>query len=142
MNAARWPWPVARVMSEAPDTTSPAAKSQGTSVWSVRSSTMIDPFALARTWPANAAVSGAMPIAVMITSQSMSNSLPGTGSGRLRPDASGVPGAIRLQRRPRVAPWPSSRTATGAAWKTNPTPSFSVSSASTWWAGISARVRR
>ena len=44
MNAARWPAPVARVMSEAPVTTSPAANSHGTSVWSVRSSTTIDPF--------------------------------------------------------------------------------------------------
>ena len=42
----------------------------------------------------------------------------------------------------RGAPGPAPSAATGGAWRWTPAPSCSVSSASTGWAGISARVRR
>ena len=52
MWAARWPWPVARVMSEAPETTSPAAKSHGVALCSVSASTDDPAARSAATWPA------------------------------------------------------------------------------------------
>ncbi len=62
------------------------------------------PLALAAATSANARVSGAMPIAAITTSHSIVNSLPAMGSGRRRPDWSGAPRAIFVQRRPRTDP--------------------------------------
>ncbi len=69
MCAARRPSPTALVMSVAPFTTSPAAKTYGTPVWSVAGSGRIVPSAFVGTWSVNAPVSGVMPIALTITSQ-------------------------------------------------------------------------
>ena len=76
-------------MSDAPVTTSPAAKTSGTSVWSVPRSTLIVELPLTLSRPEKATVSGVMPMATITASQSMTNSLLGIGSGLRRPEASG-----------------------------------------------------
>ena len=100
MCAARRPSPTARVMSLGPVTTSPAAKMPSTPVWRVAGSATSVPLRSVETVSAKARVSGAMPIAARTTSQSMVNSLPAIGSGRRRPEASGAPSAIFVQRSP------------------------------------------
>ena len=85
-------------MSVGPLTASPAAKTNGSAVWRVTvSATSVPPASVASCAP-NALVSGRMPIAAMITSQAITNSLPGIGSGRRRPEASGL-----AERHPRAA---------------------------------------
>ena len=129
MKAARCPRPTACAMSSAPDTTSPAANTYGTEVCSVPGSAWMVPFAAVASREANAA-SGCSPAAAITTSQSVTNSLPGTGSGRRRPDASGAPSSVRTQRSPRTRPCSSPRISTGATWKLNAVPSCSAASAS------------
>ncbi len=85
-------------------TTSPAAKSHGTLALQRLGSTAHRAAGCGRPGAREPLVSGAMPIAAMTTSQAISNSLPGMGSGRRRPDASGSPSAMRLQRRPLTRP--------------------------------------
>ena len=53
-------------------------------------------------------------MATTTISQGISNSEPGTGSGRRRPDASGSPSSMRTQRSARTQPASSPRTSTGA----------------------------
>src|SRR5664279_1732275 len=91
MWAARRPSPTARGMSVAPFTTSPAAKTYGRAVWRDVASAWSVPFALVETWFAKAPVSAVMPIAPTTISHGITNSLPGTGSGRRRPEP--VPGS-------------------------------------------------
>ena len=85
--------------------------------------------------------SGLMPIVEMTMSQSSVDSAPGIGSGLRRPESSGSPSRIFCIRTPLTAP-SVVRTSSGVTRKSKIAPSASASSASTWWAGISARVRR
>ena len=81
------------------------------------------------------------PMAGMMASTGISNSDPGTGSGRRRPLLSGSPRRILLHTSA-AALLPSALTLTGAARKWNSTPSSSASSISQGLAGISALERR
>ena len=96
MNAARWPAPVARVMSEAPETTSPAANSHGTSrlegplVDDDRTVGVHAHLAGERGGVGGHADRGDDHVAVDARTR-----CPGPASGRRRPDASGAPGAMR-----------------------------------------------
>ena len=69
------------------------------------------------------------------------NSVPGAGSGRRRPDASGAPGAIRMNSTPVTAPFLFVTTRTGPAWKMAVTPS-SIASWTSFAAGMSFMSRR
>ena len=142
MKAARRPAPTARVMSLAPLVTSPAAKRYGTSVCRVLGSTLIRLPSATPARRSNGAVSGAIPIAEITASHGISNSLPWTGSGRRRPEASGAPSTIFWQRSALTLPSASARTETGATRNSKATPSFSASSTSATWAGIWSRPRR
>ncbi len=107
MCAARRPSPTARVMSVGPLTTSPAAKMKGVAVWQVAGSATRRPRGLVASPPAKALVSAVIPIALTMISHGSVNSLPGMGSGLRRPEASGAPSAIRVQRSPLTAPFSS-----------------------------------
>ena len=86
-------------------------------------------------------MSGRCPIARMIASAAISNALPSTGRGLLRPSASGSPSSLRTQAS--AATRPSRRTtAVGEASSTSALPSTNRSSNSSASAGITARVRR
>ena len=67
--------------------------------------------------------SGPWPMASSTRSQGIVNSVPGAGSGRRRPDASGSPSAIRMNSTPVTLPFLSVTTRTGPAWKMAVTPS-------------------
>ena len=70
------------------------------------------------------------------------NSVPGAGSGRRRPDASGAPGCIRMNSTPVTLPVVSSvMTRIGPAWKIAVTPS-SMASWTSSAAGMSFMSRR
>ncbi len=72
----------------------------------------------------------------------MTNSVPGAGSGRRRPDASGAPSCIRMNSTPETFPVVSStRTRVGPAWKIVVTPS-SIASWTSLAAGMSFMSRR
>ena len=86
--------------------------------------------------------SGPWPIARRTRSQGMVNSVPGEGSGRRRPEASGAPGFIRMNSTPLTLPlFPSVRTRTGPAWKMAVAPS-SIASWTSLDAGMSFMSRR
>ena len=74
-------------------------------------------------------------------SHGMVNSVPGAGSGRRRPEASGSPGAIRMNSTPVTLPFLSVTTRTGPAWKMAVTPS-SIASWTSFAAGMSFMSRR
>ena len=83
-----------------------------------------------------------VPMAYTTMSASISNSLPGSGTGRRRPESSGSPSVMRTQRTPRTLRPSSPRISTGAASQLKRMPSCSA-----WWsssarAGASARLRR
>ncbi len=85
---------------------------------------------------------GPVPTATIATSSGISNSEPSTGTGRRRPESSGSPSAMRMQRAPRSQPFSSPRNSTGwvRVWISTPS-SFA------WWTssarpGISASDRR
>ena len=69
------------------------------------------------------------------------NSVPGAGSGRRRPEASGAPGCIRMNSTPVTLPALSVTTRTGPAWKMAVTPS-SMASWTSFAAGMSFMSRR
>jgi hypothetical protein len=72
----------------------------------------------------------------------MMNSVPGAGSGRRRPEASGAPRAMRMNSMPVVLPVVSSlMTRVGPAWKMAVTPS-SMASWTSDAAGMSFMSRR
>ncbi len=81
------------------------------------------------------------PTAEMMVSTGTANSDPSTGTGRLRPDASGSPSAI-LRSVNVLRSFPEDAIETGAQRYWMSTPSSSVSSISASEAGISSRVRR
>ena len=75
-------------------------------------------------------------------SQGMTNSVPGAGSGRRRPDASGSPSCIRMNSIPVTLPvFLSVTTRVGPAWKMAVTPS-SIASWTSPAAGMSFMSRR
>ena len=74
-------------------------------------------------------------------SQGMVNSVPGAGSGRRRPDASGSPSFIRMNSTPSTLPSSSLSTRVGPAWKMAVTPS-SIDSWTSVDAGMSFMSRR
>ena len=70
------------------------------------------------------------------------NSVPGAGSGRRRPDASGSPSCIRMNSTPVTLPvFSSVMTRVGPAWKMAVTPS-SIASWTSSAAGMSFMSRR
>ena len=69
------------------------------------------------------------------------NSVPGAGSGRRRPEASGSPGFIRMNSQPVTLPLASVMTRVGPAWKIAVTPS-SIASWTSFAAGMSFMSRR
>ena len=81
-------------------------------------------------------------MAAMIWSHSTMNSLPSSGTGRRRPEASGSPSSMRCISMPATLLAASVTTRTGAQSSSSLTPSSSASSTSVWWAGISLRERR
>ena len=85
--------------------------------------------------------SGPWPIASSTRSQGIVNSVPGAGSGRRRPEASGAPSAIRMNSTPVTLPPSSVMTRTGPAWKMAVTPS-SIASWTSFDAGMSFMSRR
>ncbi len=86
--------------------------------------------------------SGPWPIASRTRSQSITNSVPGAGSGRRRPEASGSPSAIRMNSMPVTLPvFSSVMTRVGPAWKMAVTPS-SMASWTSLDAGMSFMSRR
>ena len=74
-------------------------------------------------------------------SQSMTNSVPGSGSGRRRPDASGAPMRMRWNSTPVTLSCLSVTTRVGAAWKMARAPS-SMASWTSFAAGMSFMSRR
>ncbi len=75
-------------------------------------------------------------------SQSIVNSVPGAGSGRRRPEASGSPSLFRMNSTPVTLPLVSSMmTRVGPAWKMAWTPS-SIASWTSPEAGMSFMSRR
>ena len=74
-------------------------------------------------------------------SHSMMNSVPGIGSGRRRPDASGAPSAMRWNSMPVTLLASSVTTRVGAAWKMARAPS-SIISWTSFAAGMSFMSRR
>ena len=74
-------------------------------------------------------------------SQGMTNSVPGAGSGRRRPDASGSPSWFRMNSTPVTLPALSVMTRVGPAWKMAVTPS-SMASWTSLDAGMSFMSRR
>jgi hypothetical protein len=85
--------------------------------------------------------SGPWPIASSTRSQGIVNSVPGAGSGRRRPLASGSPGRIRMNSQPVTLPLASVMTLVGPAWKIVWTPS-SIASWTSFAAGMSFMSRR
>ena len=86
--------------------------------------------------------SGPWPMASRTRSQGIVNSVPGAGSGRRRPDASGSPSAIRMNSMPVTLPvFSSVITRVGPAWKMAVTPS-SMASWTSLQAGMSFMSRR
>ena len=85
--------------------------------------------------------SGPWPIASRTRSQGIVNSVPGAGSGRRRPEASGSPGFIRMNSKPVTLPFASVMTRVGPAWKIAVTPS-SIASWTSFAAGMSFMSRR
>ena len=83
-----------------------------------------------------------VPMAYTTMSVSISNSLPGSGTGRRRPDSSGSPRTIRTQRTARTFFRSSPSNSTGLASQWNCTPSSSAWCTSSTRAGASARLRR
>ena len=67
-----------------------------------------------------------VPMAKTTLSVSISNSLPATGTGRRRPESSGSPSSIRMQRMARTLPLPSSRISIGLVSQWNSMPSCSA----------------
>ena len=75
-------------------------------------------------------------------SQSIVNSVPGDGSGRRRPEASGSPSLFRMNSTPVTLPvFSSTMIRVGAAWKMAWTPS-SIASWTSFEAGMSFMSRR
>ncbi len=85
--------------------------------------------------------SGPCPMASRTRSHGMLNSVPGAGSGRRRPDASGSPSCIRMNSIPSTLPSAPLRTRVGPAWKIVVTPS-SMASWTSEDAGMSFMSRR
>ena len=85
--------------------------------------------------------SGPWPIARRTRSHSIVNSVPGAGSGRRRPEASGAPSCIRMNSTPVTVPASFATTRTGPAWKMAVTPS-SIASWTSSDAGMSFMSRR
>ena len=85
--------------------------------------------------------SGPWPIARRTRSHGMVNSVPGAGSGRRRPEASGAPSCIRMNSMPETLPASSTMTRVGPAWKMAVTPS-SIASWTSLAAGMSFMSRR
>ena len=145
--AAFLPAAMASMAVAAPVTMSPPAKTPGTLVVMASGSTSTVPHrvvfsSVLRVEPSRKSFSGCWPMAGKTQSASMSNSEPVTGTGRRRPLASGSPSSIRMQVTRCTRPCPSLWTATGLVSSSRRTPSFSMSSISAGWAGISLRLRR
>ena len=71
--------------------------------------------------------SGPWPMARSTRSHGIVNSVPGAGSGRRRPEASGAPSAIRMNSTPVTLLASSVITRVGPAWKMAVTPSSMAS---------------
>ncbi len=132
----------------APVRTSPEAKTFGTSVRKMCSSASRVPRRLTSS-PARISSgsesthdsSGPWPMAPSTVSHSTMNSVPGIGSGRRRPWASGSPSFMRWNSTPVTLLLSSVTIRVGAAWKMTRAPS-SMASWTSSAAGMSFRSRR
>ena len=129
----------------APIRTSPVPKTPGRPVSNVTASALSRRFFVASTPPDDPGPiqdrSGPWPIASRTRSQGTMNSVPGAGSGRRRPEASGSPGRLRMNSTPVTLPLSSVMTRVGPAWKIVWTPS-SIASWTSFAAGMSFMSRR
>jgi hypothetical protein len=119
-----------------PVRTSPVPNTPRRPVPNVTASEARRPFFVAATPSAPVASqssSGPWPMASRTRSQSMTNSVPGTGAGRRRPEASGSPSAMRWNSTPMTLPASSVTMRVGAAWKIARAPSSSIS-----WTSLAA----
>ncbi len=113
------------------------------SVAPVRGSTVIVPLsATLMPLPSRKAMSGRWPMATMIESAAISNSLPSIGIGLRRPSAPGSVRRFRTQTSDFTRPPSVRRIRFGETSSMMLFPSMSSSSTSSYAAGISARVRR
>ncbi len=145
---ARRASPMASTTVAAPVRTSPEAKIFGTLVRKMCSSATRLPrrstSSPARISSGSVSIhdsSGPWPMAPRTVSHSTMNSVPGIGSGRRRPCASGSPSFMRWNSTPLTLPFSPVTMRVGAAWKMRRAPSSMASCASSA-AGMSLRSRR
>ncbi len=141
--AARRPSAMAWTTVVAPTRTSPVPKTPARPVEKVTASAASRlRFALTPSEPWSSQLrSGPCPMASRTRSHSIVNSVPGTGSGRRRPEASGAPMRIRWNSTPVTVLRSSVMTRVGAAWKMARAPS-SIASWTSLEADISFMSRR
>ena len=140
-SAARRPSAQAAMMIAGPRATSPPAYTPS-AARAVASSVTMDPSLFSDTSvPSIKAISGFCPIARMIESASIWNSLPSTGSGLRRPSGPGSPSSLRTHSSAVTCPSVRS-TRRGEANSISSLPSSNRSRSSSSSAGISACVRR
>ena len=116
LQAAFLPCATAWMTVCAPSTTSPPAKTLGSSVWKVNSSTAMV-FHFVRLTPCSSLVPSSLgnwPMAAITWSHSTTNSEPSMGTGRRRPEASGSPSSMRSISMPVTLRSASTRMRTGA----------------------------
>ena len=125
-----------------PVTASPPAKTPSIEVARSSSVSIVPFFVLLSSGQLSASKGpGTVPKATITSSQGYMNSLPSTGTGLRRPEASGSPSSILMHSAPLTAPF-SPRKRTGLTRKTSFTPSSSACSISSLLAGISSRPLR
>ena len=129
--AAVLPAPIARMTVAAPVTASPPAYTLGREVRPSSLTTMPPLRLISRPLVVDLIRGlGLVPRDMMTQSTSSSNSLPGTSTGRRRPEASGSPSSILMQRMARTLSFSSARISTGLLRVLKMTPSSSACSTS------------
>ena len=133
---------MARITVAAPVTASPPANTPGR---------VVTPFSSATRQPLRVTSRpsvvleinglGDVPRAMITVSVSISNSLPGMGTGLRRPLSSGSPSSMRMQRNARTQPFSSPKISTGLVSMSNTIPSSMAWCTSSRRAGSSASVR-
>ena len=123
--AASLPAPIARITVAAPVTASPPANTPGLEV-APTSSVATMHFLRSTSSPLvveEISGFGEVPRDMITISTSMSNSDPGTSTGRLLPEASGSPSSMRMQRMPFTQPSSPTRISTGFVRRSKMMPS-------------------
>ena len=136
------PWPADSMSVVGPVTKSPQAKTPRTFVAYVAGSTLTRPRPTSKVDSTGRKLrSAACETAGITVSAGTTNSDPGIGTGERRPDASGSPSLLRMNRTP--VSFPSSPTSSiGLTRNSIRTPSRSVSPSSSSSTTSSERVRR